>query len=206
MPLIFYLITFYSGSVRTPQLVCLHKSHLVQRCCLPNKHLCCRLALAGYTHKHTLSHSNIYTLLCLPWKMIFLCVFSQCAIKCRSVSEVSVVNGGCRTPPPPHSWEETPPIEGTEAECAELNKAEAKGFVSGSPPSSSPRVPGNQVGLLEPPCRTPKTQRLLYSSVSWSAETAVHVRSGGSFHAELFMGLRKVACSARMALARWCFC
>ncbi|TWW61529.1 E3 ubiquitin-protein ligase PDZRN3-B [Takifugu flavidus] len=42
------------------------------------------------------------------------------------------------------SWEEAPTIEGTEAECAGLNKTEAKGFVSGSPPSSGPGVPGNQ--------------------------------------------------------------
>lgn len=143
--------------------------------------------------------------------MIFLCVFSQCAIKCRSVSEVNVVNGGRRnpllaSPPlPPQLGGDPPSIEGTEAECAGLNKAEAKGFVSGSPPSSSPRVPGNQVRLLEPACRASKTQRLLYSSTSWP-ETAMHVRPVGSFHAELFMGLRKVDCYARMAFARWCFC
>lgn len=35
--------------------------------------------------------------------MFVPCVFSQRAIKCRSVSEVSVVNGGRRTPPPPPS-------------------------------------------------------------------------------------------------------
>lgn len=118
------------------------------------------------------------------------------------------VVGTRSSPPLPslHSWEETPPIEGTEAECAGLNKTEAKGFVSGSPPSSSPRVPGNQVRLLEPASRAPKTQRLLYSSSSWRAETAMHVRSGGSFHAELFMGLKKVACYARMPFARWSFC
>lgn len=70
--------------------------------------------------------------------------------------------------PPPfpslHSWEEAPTIEGTEAECAGLNKTEAKGFVSGSPPSSGPGVPGNQVGPLEPACRTWRTQRPLCSS------------------------------------------
>lgn len=184
---------------------------MVQRGCLPDKHLWCRLSLAEYTHKHVVSHSNIYKLLFLLWKIIFLCVFSQCAIKCHSVSEVSVVNGGCRTPPLPplpslHSWEETPPIEGTEAECAGLNKAEAKGFVSGSPPSSSPRVPGNQVGLLEPACRAWKTQRLLHFSASRRTETAMDVRSGGVFHAESFMGLRKVACYASMAFAMLCFC
>lgn len=46
---------------------------------------------------------------------------------------------------PLHSWEETPPIESTEAECAGLNETGAKGFVSGSLPSSSARIPGNQV-------------------------------------------------------------
>lgn len=109
-------------------------------------------------------------------------------------------------PPPPHSWEETPPIESTEAECAGLNKAEAKGFVSGSPPSSIPRVPGNQVGLLDPACGAWKTQRLLYVSASWRTETAMYVRFGGIFHTELFTGLRTVACYARIAFARLCVC
>lgn len=72
-----------------------------------------------------------------------LCVFSQCAAKGHSVSEVSLVNGGRGTPL--HSWEETPTIGSTEAECTGLNKTGAKGFVSGSLPSSSPRIPGNQV-------------------------------------------------------------
>lgn len=100
------------------------------------------------------------------------------------------------TPPPSfHSWEETPPIEGTEAECVGLNKTEAKGFVSGSPPSSSPGVPGNQVGLLEPACRVWKTQRLLYlSGASWRTEMAVDIRFGVICLAELFMKLRKAAC------------
>lgn len=72
-----------------------------------------------------------------------LCVFSQCAAKGRSVSEVSGVNGGRGTPlrcsgPPPL-------FESTEAECSGLNKKRAKGFVSGSLPSSRPGIPGNQV-------------------------------------------------------------
>lgn len=61
-----------------------------------------------------------------------------------------------------HSCEETPPIESTVAECAGLNKTGAKGFVFGSLPSSSPRIPGNQVWLLEPACRECETQRPLY--------------------------------------------
>lgn len=65
---------------------------------------------------------------------------------------------------PLHSWEETPPIESTEAECAGLNETGAKGFVSGSLPSSSPRIPGNQVWLLGPACREKTTQRRLYFS------------------------------------------
>lgn len=79
-------------------------------------------------------------------------------------------------PPPLHSWEEAPPIEGTEAECAGLNKA--KGFVSGSPPSSGPGVPGNQVGPLEPACTTWKTQRLLYFSAEVQHEGSGRGRLG----------------------------
>lgn len=93
-----------------------------------------------------------------------LCVFSQCAAKGRSVSEVSTVNGGHRTPSPLYSGEETPPIESTEAECSRPNKMGAKGFLSGSLPSSSLGIPGNQVWLLEPACREEKAQRHLYSS------------------------------------------
>lgn len=73
-----------------------------------------------------------------------LCVFSQCAAKGRSVSEVSLVNGGCGTPSTV-GRRLSPPIESTEAECCRHNKKGTKGFVSGSLPSSRLGIPGNQV-------------------------------------------------------------
>lgn len=69
-----------------------------------------------------------------------LCVFSQCAAKGRSVSEVSMLNGGRGTPStagrrrPPPAILPSLPIESTEAECSGHNKTGAKGFVSGSLP------------------------------------------------------------------------
>lgn len=76
-----------------------------------------------------------------------LWVFSQCAAKGRSVSKVSLVNGGCGTPSTVGRtlWPPPSPIESTEAECCRHNKKGTKGFVSGSLPSSRLGIPGNQV-------------------------------------------------------------
>lgn len=53
--------------------------------------------------------------------------------------------GEWRSWDPLHSWEETPPIESTEAEYVGSSGTGAAGFVSGSLPSSSHRIPSNQV-------------------------------------------------------------
>lgn len=55
------------------------------------------------------------------WSIVYcvrgvLCVFSQCAAKGHSVSEVSAVNGGRGTPST--AGRRLPPIESTEAECS----------------------------------------------------------------------------------------
>lgn len=75
-----------------------------------------------------------------------LCVFSQRAIKCHSVSEVSVVNGG---PPPSfpslHSWEEAPPIEATEAECAGLKALSPVHRLQVAPGSLATRLDGRSL-------------------------------------------------------------
>lgn len=72
-----------------------------------------------------------------------LCVFSQCAAKGRSVSEVSAVNGGRGTPAT--AGRRLPPLRALRQNAPGLNKTGAKGFVSASLPSSSPGIPGNQV-------------------------------------------------------------
>lgn len=90
-----------------------------------------------------------------------VCFFPVCCKK-ATPCQLSMLNGSRGTLL--DSLEETPSIESTEAECVGLNKTGAKGFVSGSLPSGSPRVPGNQVRLLEPACREETTQNPLYFS------------------------------------------
>lgn len=78
----------------------------------------------------------------LYWGSV-VCFFPVC---CKGPLRVRGEHNEWRPWDPLHSWEETAPlflIESTEAECSELNKKGAKGFVSGSLPSSSPRIPGN---------------------------------------------------------------
>lgn len=73
-----------------------------------------------------------------------VCFFPVC---CKGPLRVRGERGEWRSWDPLHSWEEAPPIESTEAECSggSARLGGAKGFVSGSLPSSSPGIPGNQV-------------------------------------------------------------
>ncbi len=79
---------------------------------------------------------------CVLCQESVVCFFPVC---CKGPLCVRGERGEWRSWDPLHSWEETPPIESTEAECYGLNKTGAKGFVSGSLPSSSSGIPGNQV-------------------------------------------------------------
>lgn len=110
-----------------------------------------------------------------------VCFFPVC---CKGLLCVRGEHGEWRSWDPLHSWEGTPPIESTEAECSGPNKTGAKGFVSGSLPSSRPGIPGNQVCLLELACREKKAQRRLYSSADvqhrgslWETKMVEDVRS-----------------------------